>query len=545
MKRLIISLMLLCLLGASFAQGQILWTPANITVQAWWDASDTSTVLTNGTAVTNWMDKSGNGLHLSQTTNATLQPVTGATISNGLNAINFTGDLMETASNPFGATVSNAFVIAVHKVESTQDGAFFSLTGSSTNANRWQSNCPWGDGNVVFDCGGALGTNRVSASYGVSAGSNALVSFYCSKVDNVQQIYKNGTLLVGDTTGHAVNTVTNITVGGSDTSYQDTTIGEFIIINSTVNTTTRQKMEGYLAHKWGLTANLPSDHPYKSLPPIIPQRWTLWTPSNLTTVAWYDAADTSKIIATNSTIVTNWMDKSGNNLHLSQTTNATLQPTTGATINGLNAIDFNVDRMETAINPFSPTVSNAFVIAVHKVDVVANGTFFSLTASGLPTNRWHSHAPWGDGTLYFDCGGQNPPYRVSATYGVSTGSSVLVSFYCSTAAAVQQVHKNGTLLVGDSTGHAVATLGNITVGGAGTDYQDTTLGEFIIINGTVDAATRQKLEGYLAYKWGLTANLPTTHPYKSVPPLIPPSVMDIRTKPIRPTNWLINNLEKH
>ena len=26
-------------------------------------------------------------------------------------------------------------------------------------------------------------------------------------------------------------------------------------------------VEGYLAHKWGLTARLPSDHPYKSSAP--------------------------------------------------------------------------------------------------------------------------------------------------------------------------------------------------------------------------------------------------------------------------------------
>jgi hypothetical protein len=29
----------------------------------------------------------------------------------------------------------------------------------------------------------------------------------------------------------------------------------------------RQRHEGYLAHKWGLTANLPNDHPYKNNAP--------------------------------------------------------------------------------------------------------------------------------------------------------------------------------------------------------------------------------------------------------------------------------------
>ena len=31
-------------------------------------------------------------------------------------------------------------------------------------------------------------------------------------------------------------------------------------------------------------------------------------------------------------------------------------------------------------------------------------------------------------------------------------------------------------------------------------------------------ATRQKVEGYLAYRWGLQSVLPTSHPYKSSSP---------------------------
>jgi Immunoglobulin domain/PA14 domain len=54
----------------------------------------------------------------------------------------------------------------------------------------------------------------------------------------------------------------------------------------------------------------------------------------------------------------------------------------------------------------------------------------------------------------------------------------------------------------------------------GGSYQNATFGEFIVINGTVSTADRQKLEGYLAHKWGMTANLPAIHPYKSVAPSI-------------------------
>jgi len=33
-----------------------------------------------------------------------------------------------------------------------------------------------------------------------------------------------------------------------------------------------------------------------------------------------------------------------------------------------------------------------------------------------------------------------------------------------------------------------------------------------------DEATRQKMEGYLAHKWGTTDKLPSSHPYKFVTP---------------------------
>ncbi len=44
-------------------------------------------------------------------------------------------------------------------------------------------------------------------------------------------------------------------------------ICEVIIYNSSLSSTDREKVEGYLAHKWGLTSSLPASHPYKSSAP--------------------------------------------------------------------------------------------------------------------------------------------------------------------------------------------------------------------------------------------------------------------------------------
>ena len=44
-------------------------------------------------------------------------------------------------------------------------------------------------------------------------------------------------------------------------------LGELLIYNTELNVSNFEKIEGYLAHKWGLTANLPANHPYKNNAP--------------------------------------------------------------------------------------------------------------------------------------------------------------------------------------------------------------------------------------------------------------------------------------
>ena len=242
------------------------WTPADIGPCAWYDAADGSTLTASGGSVSQWSDKSGNTNHLTQGT-PNLRPTLSAAAINGLNALDFTGNIMGTAVNPFGTNVQDALVLVVHKVDSIQVGVLFSLTGSGANANRWQSHAPYSDGNVYFDCGGSGGSNRLSGSFGVTAGTVVMSGFYGSVSNNVQQIYKNGSLLFGDTSGHSVPTAGGMSIGGQGSTYQDTTIGEVIVLNGVVSSVDRQKLEGYLSWKWGLRGNLPSGHPYKNVAP--------------------------------------------------------------------------------------------------------------------------------------------------------------------------------------------------------------------------------------------------------------------------------------
>ena len=61
-------------------------------------------------------------------------------------------------------------------------------------------------------------------------------------------------------------------IGGrqvSLTDWLDGTISECIALDRNATTLERQKIEGYLAHKWGLVTSLPSDHPFKNYAPTV------------------------------------------------------------------------------------------------------------------------------------------------------------------------------------------------------------------------------------------------------------------------------------
>jgi|688.fasta_scaffold233110_2 hypothetical protein len=83
----------------------------------------------------------------------------------------------------------------------------------------------------------------------------------------------------GDFTNKSSNTVTStatnstrVGIGGyadgsGSQQAANIDIAEIVFYQSALSLSNRQTIEGYLAWKWGLSANLPSDHPYKSSAP--------------------------------------------------------------------------------------------------------------------------------------------------------------------------------------------------------------------------------------------------------------------------------------
>lgn len=247
-----------------------------------------------------------------------------------------------------------------------------------------------------------------------------------------------------------------------------------------------------------------------------------WSPLALdSSIAWYDASDLTTITHADGA-VSELADKIGTNPMVQATSGK--QPMSGIAgnqINGLNSIAFDGidDVLKTDTNPFGPSISNAMLMGVFNIGTISNSTLFSLSSSN--TTRWQSHAPFGNGILYFDCGGTSGTNRISKASGFAAYENRLLGYYCSTTDDVQQVWVDGANFVSDDSGHSVATAGGIALGHDGATsvgFDNCRIGEVVIINGTVSASNREKLEGYLAHKWGLAANLPASHPYKNATP---------------------------
>lgn len=240
-----------------------LWTPAQTTTLAWYDAADADTVISNSHPVVRWEDKSGNAYHL--TPDSTQSPETGHRKINHLNAIEFvpTDNLINTDIN-HDQTSSPLFMAFIINIDSPQDGGntIFNGTGVTTKGHR------------LF-----LSELNTANSYQVMGGDyvNNMPGFYGTAIDSVDTMLilkvhgSNSRLRIDGTQTGSGNTgsvqMTQFELGVNEVNGRDFDglMGEIVLFT---NASDEEKIEGYLAHKWGLASNLPATHTYKTNPPL-------------------------------------------------------------------------------------------------------------------------------------------------------------------------------------------------------------------------------------------------------------------------------------
>lgn len=248
------------------------WSPANITTSLWLDAADSSTITESEGKVSVWADKSGNDRDISQDSGSS-QP------SYSNNALTFDGiDDYLFNTSPFMYANGEIDIYIVASFTSNQ----------SSKRIIGETYAPASNPEYSFTLDNQpAGGNKMSAFIKTNTGvlsaqfpilNNNILVDNTYKIINFRDFGDtlNGYLNTLEGNDHAYTRAAIIldvfSVGcrikSANTEFINGSIKE-IVVSNILSTEERQKIEGYLAHKWGLTDNLPAGHPYKTTRPTV------------------------------------------------------------------------------------------------------------------------------------------------------------------------------------------------------------------------------------------------------------------------------------
>jgi hypothetical protein len=263
-------------LAKEFTWNESVWNPSMISTALWLDAADASTVTTVSGAVSQWNDKSGNGRNVAQAT-ADNRPAFTANAINGRPALDFDGSShrLFNASAALQRNVPGTSVFTVTKLDVDTAGPK-TIYQTLVAAGNTRALLNYRDGaNTGFRAGGRRVSGSAFSSQGVSPYSDSVT--LNSAIFNYNaatlSLIENGSITVNaaafQNSGNTDNDAGQLYIGGDGLggALWDGYIAEILVVHSAVSADTRQRIEGYLAHKWGLTANLPAGHPYKTVGP--------------------------------------------------------------------------------------------------------------------------------------------------------------------------------------------------------------------------------------------------------------------------------------
>lgn len=259
----------------------VVWTPQQLTTTLWLDASDSSKITTSGSTVTGIIDKSNSVRTLSVIGGLSL-------ISSALNSLSVyrlnagvSCGIRQVSSN-IASSVPVLHSFAVVKLNSASASArtlFNASTDSGTGSLR--SRLQLNTSLVPFTEGSRLsnGTSAgiLNSTFGaINTSGYYLLGSYTNWSQNTQGIAVNAIYTTGAFGSGGANSPANLSseicigsfISGA-TNRWDGDIAEIIFINQSTTQENIDKIWGYLAHKWGISANLNISHPYKTTPPYI------------------------------------------------------------------------------------------------------------------------------------------------------------------------------------------------------------------------------------------------------------------------------------
>lgn len=247
-----------------------LWTPAARTTAIWLDSADAGAVTKTGDDLTEIQDKSGNARHGAPPSTAA-RPKHGTVTLGGLPVMRFDGTDDELRGACGAAAGSTLYILArVHnwksfgRIFAHKDGTPNSLSLAAADlSNRVavaRQDDPDGRGQYREHAAGTWGV---------------FVVYHPNNGVGTELLRINGVIpnsIVGNTplTGASLP-VNSYSVGSRwGAGFQGVDVAEMFYVEGFDVEADNHIGEGYLHHKWGITASLPSGHPYKDAAPVAP-----------------------------------------------------------------------------------------------------------------------------------------------------------------------------------------------------------------------------------------------------------------------------------
>lgn len=268
-----------------------LWYPDNLADLRAWYKADAITGLSDGDPVSTWSDSSGGGYDLTQT--STARPLYQTATLNGLPVVEFDGSddyLAASTAADWAFLNSNTAseVLAVWKAGSVSNAnAAYALLSTNRGSVSYPGVLSFFDGRSSATRSNGFATNVRPSGGGSSIAAYTGDDEHDSDVATIIHVkYDFGTGTAGNRILHRINGGSAIG-GNTDSAAVDTGtpdhplylgrggtfswlhgyIAEVVICDAALSSTDREKVEGYLAWKWGLESNLPSGHPYENAAP--------------------------------------------------------------------------------------------------------------------------------------------------------------------------------------------------------------------------------------------------------------------------------------
>ena len=223
----------------------------------WWDANDSSTITLNSTTVSEWRDKSGAGVALTQGT-AAAQPTYQTAYVNGKNAMTFDGgDVLSAATS---VTLGDNTVIIVAREDSGVNFsglfAYYPASGNdNANADAWLLNFSTTTNLLI------LGSGNFEVTY---AGSGtvplSVVTIRRQAAAGDRQTLRTNGVTRGTNASASTGTAAGILLGGrfqsgviSGSFRAQITLCEVLAWNRALSASEYQTVERAMGRKWGIT----------------------------------------------------------------------------------------------------------------------------------------------------------------------------------------------------------------------------------------------------------------------------------------------------